>query len=71
MASRDYDWRCKPGWPYKGNDHPERDPKYIKTETNCSEKVVMDGGGVGILRNLKKDQLIYGLAKGLRCTKEQ
>jgi hypothetical protein len=31
----------------------------------------MDGGGVGILKNLIEDQLIYGLVKGLRCTKAQ
>ena len=38
MASRDYDWRCKPGWPYKGNDHPERDPQYIKDRDDLFRK---------------------------------
>ena len=30
MASRDYDWRKKSEWPYKGKSCPWRDPQYIK-----------------------------------------
>ena len=30
MASKDYDWRNKKVWKYKGGDNPTTDPKYIK-----------------------------------------
>ncbi len=38
MASRDYDWRTKKIWPYKGNNHPERDPQYIKERDELFRK---------------------------------
>ena len=38
MASRDYDWRKKAGWTYKGKSCPWRDPQYIKDRDKLFKK---------------------------------